>query len=287
MLVSRELLQKLSNTYQAVGLGHMKSASDLRALLSAPVAQSVDEDSERAKFDAWYRTQGHVLNLGFDKAKGEYVLWEDECAWRAWKARAALAAPVQPNPEHTLFNEIRISDPVSEDGDLPRYIITEAQLQRIRVLEVGAAPVQSEQEPVAYVLHKNGEVDWDQEIVISNTGGDEQDERWEWVPVYRAAPVRAVRMPEGYCIMPRRLNAENGAKALLLGEFKLHVTMECPECRELDDPAEGCEICGGEGEYGQSHMISWNQIKHIYSVAVKGLAMDVTQLNAQPVGPES
>ncbi|MFG0394672.1 hypothetical protein ACF8LH_12800 [Pseudomonas sp. zbq_4] len=82
----------------------------------------------------------------------------------------------------------------------------------------------------------------------------------------------AVSIPDGYCLMPRRLTAENGAKALLLGEFKLEVTRECPECRELEEPAEGCEICDGEGEYGQSHLIPWEKIKFIYSEAVKGLA---------------
>ncbi|CAE6949883.1 conserved protein of unknown function [Ectopseudomonas oleovorans] len=39
------------------------------------------------------------------------------------------------NPEHTLFNEIRTSTPVSEDGEPVRYIITEQQLQRIYSLE--------------------------------------------------------------------------------------------------------------------------------------------------------
>ncbi|WP_241799511.1 hypothetical protein [Pseudomonas putida] len=79
-------------------------------------------------------------------------------------------------------------------------------------------------------------------------------------------------IPQGYCLMPRRLTAENGAKALLLGEFKLEVTRECPECLELDEPADGCEICDGEGEYAQRHTIPWDMIKFIYSEAVKGLA---------------
>lgn len=78
-------------------------------------------------------------------------------------------------------------------------------------------------------------------------------------------------VPDGYCLMPTRLTAENGAKALLLGEFKLEVTSECPECRDLVEPLEGCEVCDGEGEYGQQHMIPWDQIKFIYSEAVKGL----------------
>ena len=80
-------------------------------------------------------------------------------------------------------------------------------------------------------------------------------------------------MPDGYCIMPRQLTAENGAKALLLGEFKLLTTMECPECCGLDEPTEGCSICDGEGEYGQKHTIPWDQIKFIYSKAVAGLAL--------------
>lgn len=82
-----------------------------------------------------------------------------------------------------------------------------------------------------------------------------------------------VSIPDGYCLMPRRLTAENGAKALLLGEFKLNVVRECPECRDLEEPVEGCDVCDGEGEFAQSHTIPWDQIKFIYSVAVKGLAL--------------
>jgi len=93
-----------------------------------------------------------------------------------------------------------------------------------------------------------------------------------WLPMLQdhQAPVA---LPDGYCIMPRRLTAENGAKALLLGEFKVTVTKECPECAELDDPNEYCEICDGSGEFGQSHTISWDQIKFIYSKAVDGLRL--------------
>ncbi|ROQ53608.1 MULTISPECIES: hypothetical protein [Pseudomonas] len=91
------------------------------------------------------------------------------------------------------------------------------------------------------------------------------------LPTHQVEPVASI--PDGYCLMPRRLTAENGAKALLLGEFKLEVTRECPECIDLEEPAEGCEICDGEGEYAQRHTIPWEQIKFIYSEAVKGLAL--------------
>lgn len=101
-------------------------------------------------------------------------------------------------------------------------------------------------------------------------------EYWQGVldqPVEQGQGAPVTSLPDGYCIMPRRLTAENGAKALLLGEFKLEVTRECPECLELDEPVEGCEICDGEGEYAQRHTIPWEQIKFIYSEAVKGLAL--------------
>lgn len=93
-----------------------------------------------------------------------------------------------------------------------------------------------------------------------------------WLPMLLVHQAPAA-LPDGYCIMPRSLTAENGAKALLLGEFKVTVTKECPECAELDDLNEHCEICDGEGQYSQSHTISWDQIKFIYSKAVGGLSL--------------
>ncbi len=99
----------------------------------------------------------------------------------------------------------------------------------------------------------------------------ERDAAATGLPIVPVGPQASI--PDGYCLMPKRLTAENGAKALLLGEFKLEVTRECPECLELEEPAEGCEICDGEGEYGQRHTIPWDMIKFIYSEAVKGLAL--------------
>lgn len=99
-----------------------------------------------------------------------------------------------------------------------------------------------------------------------------QPEEYEIRTLYSAAPVSLV--PEGYCIMPKRLTAENGAKALLLGEFKVQVTQECSECAELEEPNEHCKICDGEGEHAIHHTISWDQIKFIYSKAIAGLCVN-------------
>ncbi|WP_447810956.1 Lar family restriction alleviation protein [Pseudomonas putida] len=97
----------------------------------------------------------------------------------------------------------------------------------------------------------------------------ERDAAATGLPIVTVGPLPDI--PDEYCLMPKRLTAENGAKALLLGEFKLEVTQECPECRELDEPVEGCEVCDGEGEYGRRHTIPWDMIKFIYSTAVRGL----------------
>ncbi|WP_256583292.1 hypothetical protein [Pseudomonas sp. SWI44] len=108
----------------------------------------------------------------------------------------------------------------------------------------------------------------------------ERDAAQTGLPIVPVGPL--ISIPDGYCLMPKRLTAENGAKALLLGEFKLEVTQACPECRKLDEPVEGCEICDGEGEYGQRHTIPWELIKYIYSEAVRGLALQPRRSVAKP-----
>ncbi|MDT9643590.1 hypothetical protein [Pseudomonas sp. JV245A] len=131
---------------------------------------------------------------------------------------------------------------------------------------------QHQGEPVYQV--SDGVSGWQDVELLRYTACSLQPEEYEVRVLYtRPAEQPAPTVPDGYCIMPKKLTAENGAKALLLGEFKLQSTHECPECRELEEPSEGCEICDGEGEYGQKHTIPWDQIKFIYSKVVKGLAV--------------
>lgn len=130
---------------------------------------------------------------------------------------------------------------------------------------------QSQDEPVAWRYREGEGTQWRLTDMPPSTWYF--DPRQYEVRNLYERPAPAAALPDGYCIMPRQLTAENGAKALLLGEFKLLATMECPECCELDEPTEGCSICDGEGEYGQKHTIPWDQIKFIYSKAVAGLAL--------------
>lgn len=75
-------------------------------------------------------------------------------------------------------------------------------------------------------------------------------------------------VPLDKIVMPTSLTAENGAKALLIGEFHEVISLECPSC-DMDD--EECEVCGGNGSYTYRVPVSWTTIKEIYAMAVKNL----------------
>jgi len=68
-------------------------------------------------------------------------------------------------------------------------------------------------------------------------------------------------------LMPKELTAENGAKALLIGEFQETIELNCPECDDDGDPE--CEICEGSTQYLQPVPVSWTTIKAIYKKAVE------------------
>ncbi|MGH8388182.1 MAG: hypothetical protein ACRESJ_22300 [Pseudomonas sp.] len=46
-------------------------------------------DKMRDQFVEWLKTQSHVLNVGFNKSSGRFILPEDETAWQAWLASTA------------------------------------------------------------------------------------------------------------------------------------------------------------------------------------------------------
>lgn len=78
--------------------------------------------------------------------------------------------------------------------------------------------------------------------------------------------------------MPVSLTAENGAKALLSGEFYEHFEMQCPQCGgagsiedefEFGDEEISCDHCDGYGEYTVRVPVSWTTIKEIYKKIVE------------------
>lgn len=69
--------------------------------------------------------------------------------------------------------------------------------------------------------------------------------------------------------LPRSLTAENGAKALLIGEFHEIVTMSCPECGGDDEYLEDCDTCFGQGYINKKVAVEWDTIKRIYAKVVE------------------
>lgn len=75
-------------------------------------------------------------------------------------------------------------------------------------------------------------------------------------------------IPDGCCIMPKKLTAENGAKGALSGEFSETNFINCPEC--FGD--EECETCDGSGRIEISAPVSWTTIKEIWAKGVEHFA---------------
>jgi hypothetical protein len=73
-------------------------------------------------------------------------------------------------------------------------------------------------------------------------------------------------------LMPSELTAENGAKYLMIGEFKETVSLDCFTCHE-GSSSDDCEICGGTLVYSEDVPVSWDTIKSIYALAVKNLSI--------------
>ena len=85
----------------------------------------------------------------------------------------------------------------------------------------------------------------------------------------------AAEVNADFVLMPRELTAENGAKAMLIGEFSVPVHVACPDCDgERDSYVMGCELCDGSGLVLQSIPVPWPTIKQIYVMAVKHLAKE-------------
>ncbi|MCM7555409.1 hypothetical protein [Enterobacter kobei] len=84
-----------------------------------------------------------------------------------------------------------------------------------------------------------------------------------------AEPVTAAyKLPDGCCVMPLKLTAENGAKGALSGEFHVTNRIVCQSCA-----GEGCEDCNDEGGWDAEIPVSWDTIKRIHEAAVEACSL--------------
>lgn len=86
-------------------------------------------------------------------------------------------------------------------------------------------------------------------------------------------------VPDGFVLMPRRLTAENGAKAAMISEFYEEISIICNECGN-DDSIE-CDACEGVGVVTQRVTVGWDTIKDIYAKAVEVCAAAPAQEQQQ------
>jgi hypothetical protein len=71
--------------------------------------------------------------------------------------------------------------------------------------------------------------------------------------------------------MPKELTAENGAKALLIGEFHVETKVPNPDYDEFVDDE------GEDQFFTQQVAVPWDTIKKIYAKAVEHLARPVVE----------
>jgi len=83
-------------------------------------------------------------------------------------------------------------------------------------------------------------------------------------------------------LMPKRLTAENGAKALFRGEFHETEWQECGHCDGAgwdEEYSQNCGACDGTGEIKQKTPVSWTTIKEIYALAVEKLGVNLGEMS--------
>ncbi len=62
-------------------------------------------------------------------------------------------------------------------------------------------------------------------------------------------------------------SAFNFLKPIMICEQALKSTQLCRQCDDPDAPDEDCELCGGEGDYEETHVIDWTTQKETLSMA--------------------
>lgn len=233
MLVPRDLLQRFRERLDC-HIDARDWGLVCNILLAAPAAQAVDEDSERVAFEDWADrnwpgAQRKMLERD-DCGAYKSSIYRDY--WTGWISRAALAAPVQSDapypdgvaellerndwtPENALrfyaegkhFDAVNGRTRIIDTGAVASNALKHASLPYLEMkgdaeLTELREAVQSEQEPVAWIsfgpspIPSEGEI---QQVWSSQKAAEKHIagvDGWRVAPLYRAAPVRAVRLPD-------------------------------------------------------------------------------------------
>lgn len=200
--------------------------------------------TERQQFEEWLKfhsDEEECTNLLQRNSAGtNYLHPHADLAWIAWQASRELLAN-------------REAQPV-EYGDAYQGAREDLSIWKRRALEA--------EDKMRHL-----------EKINDHLVKEAQGEHRMGEPILTAPPAPAV--PDGYCVMPLTLTAENGAKCALAGEFKVSRTVRCHEC-----DGEGCDDCADAGEFEEEITVPWDTIKDIYRAAVDACR---AAMLAQPV----
>lgn len=85
-----------------------------------------------------------------------------------------------------------------------------------------------------------GEYFWSRDDADECPPFNPETDKWLPLSALITSATAKAQVPEGWALLPKELTAENGAKALLLGEFYSEIVQECPDCCGRVGP----ECCG-------------------------------------------
>ncbi|EPM0022779.1 hypothetical protein PU088_001094 [Citrobacter farmeri] len=219
---------------------------------------------------AWqweYRDKIHVTN---DQSRAKFVAEDgDVIVQPLYTAQPVSVVPEAP-PEN-LLPKGNSQDAIYRRG----ATINGWRLCRAAMLQGKAEPVSNRDElPLDYLQgHKDG-LEWAAQLAEANhpqTGDWLYDDPTELAKAIRKGPDMPEAdgnypvIPDGYALVPKRLTAENFAKAALSGEFSETKFINCPECFGDDE----CETCDGSGRIEIMVPVSWNNIKAIWDKGIE------------------
>ncbi|HHH2798191.1 hypothetical protein [Enterobacter hormaechei] len=163
---------------------------------------------------------------------------------------------------------IRVARDSLELYEMELPVIDDVMLALAELQQRRAAMLQGKAEPVTTVkpaIFIDGNISPDDADKLAEAISKFNSERREPQEMIAEPVSQRDELPEGYCIMPMKLTAENGAKGALSGEFSETKFINCPECFGDDE----CETCDGSGRIEISVPVSWTTIKEIWTKGVE------------------
>lgn len=266
--------QQLPNFVQAVIARIERAASPATASGDELLSQITDTKSARRFVRDW-----HLKNFPTDRTFSRYIMAEGDrtnplagdFAWQLAKAleavesRAAVSAATKPTACALPPTGWVCTREPGHDGPCAAVPSEDKQSGAARnaALQEAIQAVRDQAIHIKGLPERTGEQEAYNEALEGSIAAIHS--------LLATKPAAAPAVPEGFVLMPKRLTAENGAKAAMIAEFYEEITVRCPDCDNCDED-QYCAGCNDEGTVQQPVQVQWDTIKQIYTRAVELLA---------------